>query len=103
MRHIRRDSRLTGVGLLQTSILSEGFRSLAEGESVEFVVNVDNTGRSSAKEVTGPNGAQTVVSLPFHCSSQSVSAAQLPCALPPQSRESHCKYVFCNLLCQNRS
>ncbi|KAF3487398.1 hypothetical protein F2Q69_00054121 [Brassica cretica] len=39
----------------QSSIRSEGYRSLAEGESVEFIVEVDNnSGRTKAIEVTGP-------------------------------------------------
>ncbi|KAJ0235439.1 hypothetical protein HA466_0266160 [Hirschfeldia incana] len=41
----------------QSSIKSEGYRSLAEGESVEFLVETDSTGRSKAIEVSGPDGA----------------------------------------------
>merc|ERR1719291_1144428 len=42
----------------QTSIHAEGFRSLAEGEDVEFKVGVDDrTGKTKAVEVTGPDGA----------------------------------------------
>lgn len=40
----------------QTAIHSSGFRSLAVGESVEFEVEEDNTGKRSASAVTGPNG-----------------------------------------------
>ncbi|XP_047329707.1 glycine-rich protein 2-like [Impatiens glandulifera] len=40
----------------QSSIQSEGFRSLMEGESVEFIVNLGDDGRTKAVEVTGPNG-----------------------------------------------
>merc|ERR1711884_868332 len=41
----------------QTSIHAEGFRSLAEGEEVEFEVDVDESnGRRSARNVTGPDG-----------------------------------------------
>lgn len=40
----------------QTSIISDGYRSLADGEDVEFVVEEDAEGRSKALEVTGPNG-----------------------------------------------
>ena len=42
----------------QSDIYAPGFRSLAEGEPVEFKLAVDpNTGKSKAVEVTGPNGA----------------------------------------------
>lgn len=41
----------------QTSINTDGFRSLAEGEAVEFTVETDSTGKSKAMDVTGPAGA----------------------------------------------
>ncbi|CAN8276703.1 unnamed protein product [Cochlearia groenlandica] len=41
----------------QSSIRSEGYRSLAADESVEFVVENDNNGRPKAIEVSGPDGA----------------------------------------------
>mmetsp|Transcript_8450 Transcript_8450/g.10686 ORF Transcript_8450/g.10686 Transcript_8450/m.10686 type:complete len:144 (-) Transcript_8450:216-647(-) len=41
----------------QTSIHAEGFRSLDEGEVVEFEISEDNSGRRSATGVTGPEGA----------------------------------------------
>merc|ERR1719251_621865 len=41
----------------QTEIYSEGFRSLAEGEKLEFDVVVQDDGRRKAVNVTGPNGA----------------------------------------------
>ena len=41
----------------QTAIKLEGFRSLAEGENVEFRVEVDGNGRSKAVDVTGPDGS----------------------------------------------
>uniref|UniRef100_A0A1J3J1Y6 Cold shock domain-containing protein 4 n=1 Tax=Noccaea caerulescens TaxID=107243 RepID=A0A1J3J1Y6_NOCCA len=41
----------------QSSIRSEGFRSLAADESVEFEVEIDNNGRPKAIEVSGPDGA----------------------------------------------
>jgi len=41
----------------QTAIKAVGFRSLAEGERVEFDVEVDSTGRKKARNVTGPNGS----------------------------------------------
>lgn len=37
-------------------IHSPGFRSLAEGESVEFVVEEQDNGKKRAADVTGPNG-----------------------------------------------
>jgi|GEM_PF-551990 len=40
----------------QTSIQSEGFRSLAEGEQVEYSVSVDDRGKLKANRVTGPGG-----------------------------------------------
>lgn len=42
---------------LQTAIVSEGFRSLREGEPVEFFVETSDDGRQKAVNVTGPNGA----------------------------------------------
>lgn len=42
----------------QTAIHSQGFRSLAEGEDVEFDIAVDDkTGKKFASNVTGPAGA----------------------------------------------
>eukprot|EP00959_Pyramimonas_sp_CCMP1952_P425359 8910117-Pyramimonas_sp.AAC.1 len=40
----------------QTSIHSEGFRSLDEGEEVEFRI-IEEGGRTKAVDVTGPQGA----------------------------------------------
>lgn len=40
----------------QTNIISEGFRSLADGEQVEYVVETDPNGRQKAVNVTGPGG-----------------------------------------------
>lgn len=42
---------------LQTAIISEGFRSLREGETVEFDVETSDDGRQKAVNVTGPGGA----------------------------------------------
>ena len=46
----------------QSQIKSSGFRSLAEGESVEFeiVINEEKDGKRYAENVTGPNGADVV-------------------------------------------
>lgn len=41
----------------QTAIETDGFRSLAEGEAVEFVVQTSDDGRAKAVQVTGPGGA----------------------------------------------
>ena len=41
----------------QTEIYARGFRSLAEGEKVEYAVTVDSkTGKQKAISVTGPEG-----------------------------------------------
>lgn len=41
----------------QTSIHAEGFRSLAEGEPVEFTLETDpKKGKTFASNVTGPDG-----------------------------------------------
>lgn len=42
----------------QTAIFSQGFRSLAEGETVEFDLSEDKSkGKKFATNVTGPNGS----------------------------------------------
>ena len=46
---------------MQTSILTDGFRSLREGEPVEFVAEQGNDGRLRAVDVTGPGGANPQV------------------------------------------
>ncbi|KAF7841166.1 glycine-rich protein 2-like [Senna tora] len=38
----------------QSSIRSQGFRSLGDGESVEFLIETDSDGRTKAVDVTGP-------------------------------------------------
>lgn len=45
----------------QTSIRAEGFRSLREGEVVEFDVEPGEDGRHKAVNVTGPGGAPPLV------------------------------------------
>ena len=42
---------------MQSSIDAEGFRSLREGEVVEFFVETGEDGRMKAVKVTGPDGA----------------------------------------------
>lgn len=42
----------------QTAIQCDGFRSLREGEPVEFVIETSDDGRAKAVQVTGPNGQQ---------------------------------------------
>ncbi len=46
---------------LQTSIRAEGFRSLREGEPVEFDVEPGEDGRNKAINVSGPGGAPPLV------------------------------------------
>jgi cold shock CspA family protein len=41
----------------QSAIVCDGFRSLREGEVVEFVVETSPDGRAKAVQVTGPGGA----------------------------------------------
>jgi len=48
----------------QTAIQAEGFRSLADGETVEYVVEEDDNGRRKAVQVTGPDG-ENVQGAPF--------------------------------------
>jgi cold shock CspA family protein len=40
----------------QSSLHAKGFRSLAEGEQVEFDIEVDNSGKRKAVNCTGPGG-----------------------------------------------
>ncbi len=41
----------------QSAIFKDGFRSLADGEQVEFKIIKNEKGKVNAKDVTGPNGA----------------------------------------------
>ena len=47
--------------MLQSNLEMEGFRSLREGESVEFVTEIAPDGRQKAIKVTGPGGASPQV------------------------------------------
>mmetsp|Transcript_2153 Transcript_2153/g.3125 ORF Transcript_2153/g.3125 Transcript_2153/m.3125 type:complete len:125 (-) Transcript_2153:214-588(-) len=59
------DEDMQDVFVHQTEIQAEGFRSLAEGEQVEFEVELDGkTGKSKAVKVSGPDGAN-VQGAPF--------------------------------------
>jgi cold shock CspA family protein len=49
----------------QTAIQAQGFRSLADGEAVEYRIEVDNNGRQKAVAVTGPDGRE-VQGAPFN-------------------------------------
>lgn len=51
----------------QSEIRAEGFRNLAEGEQVEFVIQTSSDGRKKAVNVTGPNGAYVQVSVVRSC------------------------------------
>mmetsp|Transcript_39725 Transcript_39725/g.93044 ORF Transcript_39725/g.93044 Transcript_39725/m.93044 type:complete len:123 (-) Transcript_39725:74-442(-) len=61
---IRPDDGSEDVFVHQTSIIVDGFRSLAEGESVEYTTETDGNGRSKAVDVTGPGGVD-VQGAPF--------------------------------------
>jgi len=52
------DDGSTDVFVHQTAIQTEGFRSLADGEAVEYVVEIDTNGRRKAVQVTGPEGGE---------------------------------------------
>ncbi|KAL1503897.1 hypothetical protein AB1Y20_012360 [Prymnesium parvum] len=52
------DESETDIFVHQSDIYAPGFRSLAEGEALEFRVQTDSkTGKLKAVEVTGPDGA----------------------------------------------
>lgn len=48
----------------QTEIYAEGFRSLMDGEAVEYELTTDDRSRHKAVRVTGPHGAR-VQGAPF--------------------------------------
>uniref|UniRef100_A0A6U3S408 CSD domain-containing protein n=1 Tax=Ditylum brightwellii TaxID=49249 RepID=A0A6U3S408_9STRA len=48
----------------QSGIIADGFRSLADGEKVEFTTIVEDNGKTKAVDVTGPDGSD-VQGAPF--------------------------------------
>eukprot|EP00548_Thalassiothrix_antarctica_P004109 CAMPEP_0194145674 /NCGR_PEP_ID=MMETSP0152-20130528/18286_1 /TAXON_ID=1049557 /ORGANISM="Thalassiothrix antarctica, Strain L6-D1" /LENGTH=89 /DNA_ID=CAMNT_0038845975 /DNA_START=139 /DNA_END=408 /DNA_ORIENTATION=+ len=48
----------------QTAVKADGFRSLADGEAVEYEVETDDQARKKATTVTGPDGTN-VQGAPF--------------------------------------
>jgi len=50
------DDGTSDVFVHQTAINVDGFRSLGDGEEVEFKIELDTDGRRKATEVTGPEG-----------------------------------------------
>lgn len=85
----------------QTNINSEGFRSLREGEAVEFEVEAGPDGRAKAVNVTGPQGGVPEVSsgnCGIMCNQDSWAAAIRPQALvshPAPSQRALQKGLFC--------
>mmetsp|Transcript_8267 Transcript_8267/g.11803 ORF Transcript_8267/g.11803 Transcript_8267/m.11803 type:complete len:129 (+) Transcript_8267:104-490(+) len=54
------DDGSTDVFVHQTSIQKEGFRSLRDGESVEYTSEVDDSNRIKTTLVTGPGGVDVL-------------------------------------------
>ena len=72
-RHLENRMRLFFLHMMcmvptQTSINAEGFRSLREGEEVEYEVEAGPDGRTKAISVTGPEGAAPQVRILGFCS-----------------------------------
>jgi cold shock CspA family protein len=55
---IQPDDGSNDVFVHQSAIQMEGFRSLADGETVEYSTEEDANGRVKASRVTGPNGSE---------------------------------------------
>ena len=66
---------------MQTSIQAEGFRSLREGEPVEYELDTAEDGRSKAVKVSGPDGAPPQV--PSSLKIEQGLAAQACTSIPP--------------------
>ena len=60
----------------QSSIDAEGFRSLREGETVEFFVETGEDGRMKAVKVTGPGGAPPQARSPLCAGADSLCIAR---------------------------
>ena len=84
---------------LQTSIQTEGFRSLAEGEPVEYYLEAGDDGRTKAVQVTGPNGAPPQVGSAkyeqLHCfyTSSTIPCLREPCYMPVAESSKLCLYA----------
>ncbi|KAJ1413512.1 putative glycine-rich protein 2-like [Sesbania bispinosa] len=48
---------------LELAIKTQGFRNLAEGKFVEFLIDFDPDGRSKAFDVTNPDGSDVRVAM----------------------------------------
>jgi len=64
----------------QTEVYADGFRSLAEGEALEFDIQIQDDGRRKAVNVTGPNGA-------FVKGAQAQACLQTKQLNPPQRQQ----------------
>lgn len=66
---------------LQTAIQADGFRSLADGEPVEFVVENGNDDRPRAIQVSGPDGRNVQVGCGECFCAHDTSGVSLTCTL----------------------
>ena len=78
---------------------SQGYRSLAEGEAVEFELEADHTGRKKAINVSGPGGAAVKVCLHSPRTLLNIQGGQstnlqMICKM---SEHSHCKGNWCRV------